>query len=77
MEAIRYVEEASLSKEEKALYEKNWDRIRSEKTIITAAEEKGKIEGKIEIAKHLKQLGVGVEIIHKSTGLSHEEIDRL
>jgi predicted transposase/invertase (TIGR01784 family) len=41
------------------------------------AEQKGKIEGKIETAKMLKNLGVYTEIISKSTGLSEEEIDNL
>ena len=44
-QAIRYLEATSLTKEEKMLYEKNWDRINSEKTIISEAEEKGRVEG--------------------------------
>lgn len=37
----------------------------------------GKIEGKIETAKQLKLLGVAIEIISKSTGLTTEEIEKL
>jgi predicted transposase/invertase (TIGR01784 family) len=40
-QAIQFVYEASLSKEEKLLYDKNWDRISSEKTLLTAAKEEG------------------------------------
>ena len=47
-QAINFVHEASLSKEEKALYDKNWDRISSEKTILTEAHAEGKAEGKAE-----------------------------
>jgi predicted transposase/invertase (TIGR01784 family) len=58
--AIQYVMEASLTKEEKLRYEKNWDRISSEKTLLTAAKdegleqglvigiEKGRVEGRVE-----------------------------
>ena len=46
MEAINYVHEASLSKEEKLLCEKNWDRISSEKTILTEAKAEGRAEGR-------------------------------
>jgi len=58
--AIQYVMEASLTKEEKLRYEKNWDRISSEKTLLTTAKdegleegvaigvEKGRVEGKAE-----------------------------
>ena len=43
--AIQYVMEASLTKEEKHRYEKNWDRISSEKTLLTAARDEGMEEG--------------------------------
>ncbi len=38
---------------------------------------KGEIRGKIETAKNLKNLGVDIEIILMSTGLTKEEIDKL
>lgn len=44
--AINFVMEASLSKEEKHLYEKNWDRISSEKTLLSAALAEGWVKGK-------------------------------
>jgi predicted transposase/invertase (TIGR01784 family) len=54
--AIRYVMEASLTKEEKLLYEKNWDRISSEKTLLTAAKDDGLVEGeKIGIEKGIAE----------------------
>jgi predicted transposase/invertase (TIGR01784 family) len=43
--AIQYVMEASLTKEEKLRYEKNWDRISSEKTLLSAALEEGEAKG--------------------------------
>jgi predicted transposase/invertase (TIGR01784 family) len=77
--AITYVMEASLTKEEKLLYEKNWDRISSEKTLLTAAKDDGLVEGeKIGIAKGEK-IGIekGIrEIARKAKlkGLPHSEI---
>lgn len=44
-QAINYVHEASLSKEEKLLYDKNWDRISSEKTILNEVRAEGRAEG--------------------------------
>ncbi|TVQ19977.1 MAG: Rpn family recombination-promoting nuclease/putative transposase [Bacteroidetes bacterium] len=43
--ALESVMEASMSKEEMMLYEKNWDRISSEKTLLSAAREDGWKEG--------------------------------
>jgi predicted transposase/invertase (TIGR01784 family) len=39
--------------------------------------EKGKKEGKLEMAKNLKRSGVDIDIIVKSSGLSKEEIEEL
>jgi predicted transposase/invertase (TIGR01784 family) len=80
--AIQYVMEASLTKEEKLRYEKNWDRISSEKTLLSAAleegEEKGIVKGrkqkKLEIAKKLKALGMSAEEIQNITGLNRQEL---
>jgi len=44
-DAIAFLEATSLTKEEQLLYEKNWDRISSEKTFLTEAREEGKAEG--------------------------------
>jgi hypothetical protein len=42
---MQYVMEASLTKDEKMRYEKNWDRISSEKTLLMAAKDEGLEEG--------------------------------
>ncbi len=57
--AIDYVMEASLSKEEMFLYEKNWDRISSEKTLLSAAKADGKAEGRAEGRAEGEQIGFG------------------
>jgi predicted transposase/invertase (TIGR01784 family) len=79
--AITFVMEASLSKSEKELYEKNWDRISSEKTLLSAAlaegEAKGEAKGRLEVAKKAKQMGMQPEDIANLTGLSIDEIEKL
>lgn len=79
--AIQYVMEASLTKEEKLRYEKNWDRISSEKTLLTAAKdegiEEGRIAERIELARNAKKMGMSANDICKLTGLSQEDIARL
>jgi len=84
-QAIEYVYEASLSKEEKALYDKNWDRISSEKTILHQTHEKGRAEGRAEgeldkamvIATKLLSNGMNVNEISEITGLSIFEIEQI
>jgi predicted transposase/invertase (TIGR01784 family) len=44
--------------------------------LIKSREKKGKIEGKIEAAKNLINLGVSMEIVIKSTGLSKEDLQK-
>jgi predicted transposase/invertase (TIGR01784 family) len=87
--AIQYVMEGSLTKEEKLRYEKNWDRISSEKTLLSAALEEGEAKGwvkgvekgreqeKLEIAKKLLKNGMSPEKIREITGLGPEELEGL
>jgi predicted transposase/invertase (TIGR01784 family) len=88
-EAVSFVYEASLSKEEKLLYDKNWDRISSEKTILNEVKAEAKAEGKAEgraegkaeqlydLAKKAKAMGMPVKDILSLTGLSEEELEAL
>ena len=46
-------------------------------TATKTALEQGLLQGRIEVAKQLKDNGISVEIIAKSTGLTKEEIDKL
>ncbi len=84
-QAVDFVYEASLTKEEKALYDKNWDRISSEKTILNETYSMGKADGvaegqlieKRKIAQSAKLIGLPIKDIAKMTGLSEEDIDKL
>ena len=46
-------------------------------TYLEKGHKKGKIEGKIEVAKNLLKNGIDIEIIIKSTGLTEKEINEL
>lgn len=62
-------------------YEESKKQYRDLNNVVNTAERKGIVKGEnkkaIEIAKSLKQHGVDVKIIFKSTGLSKEEIEKL
>ncbi len=73
--------EASLTKEEKLRYEKNWDRISSEQTLLTAAKEEGREKGReeerIELSRNAKKMDMSTDQICNLTGLSREEVEKL
>lgn len=68
----------------KAVYEQNLKTYRDYKSTVDTAFDEGKIEGKVEgikegkmeTARQLKNLGVDIQVIIKSTGLSADEIDK-
>jgi len=65
-----------ISKDEKArmLYESRQAEISDQLTRIKSAEEKGKLEGKLEDAISFLKLGVNEEIVDRGTGLSVEKV---
>lgn len=68
---------AKFSLEERKAYEESLKYYRDIKNVVDTSREEGKIEGKIEVAKKLKEAGVSIEIIIETTGLSAEEIYKL
>lgn len=92
-EAIELLKESSFTKNQLETYDKYWDSIRTEKTLmldsydegrykgmkegIEEGKKEGKIEEKKEIAKSLKNIGISIDIIKNSTGLSDDEINKL
>lgn len=87
--AVTVLEESAFTPEQLLGYEKFWDIISVEKTLVSSAERKGKEEGKKEgieegkkeekllIASNAKKQGLSPDIISSLTGLSVEEIERL
>ena len=58
-------------------YESSLKSYRDLKGVIDTAFDEGKLEGKLETAKSLKLLGIEIDVIAKSTGLTKEEIENL
>lgn len=87
--AVTVLEESAFTPEQLLGYEKFWDIISVEKTLVSSAERKGKEEGKKEgieegkkeekllIASNAKKQGLSPDIISSLTGLSIEEIEKL
>ena len=79
--ALELVQHSAFTDIELDRYDKFWDIIRTEQTLITSSEKKGRAEGIVEgiylVAKNLKQMGMPVSDIAKATKLSEEEINKL
>lgn len=88
-EAVLLSEESSYSEAELEAYDKYWDEVSTQKTLLNGyfrqGKEEGREEGKetgrnekaIEIARSLKQAGLTASEIAKHTGLSEVEITKL
>ena len=72
---------ASLTKEERVLYDEALKRYRDYKNTVEYAEEKGIKKGieqcKLEMALAMKRKGIPLEVIAECSGLSLEDIERL
>ena len=91
--AIHIVEESAFTEAELYAYEKYWDAVRTEKTLVTGKWKEGLAEGwtqgrlegrlegekskQMEIAKKARQKGMSITDIAELTGLSTEEIETL
>jgi predicted transposase/invertase (TIGR01784 family) len=76
-QAFEKAELAKFEPAERENYENSLKIYRDLKGVIDTAYDEGKLEGKLEIAKSAKQMGLKVEDIIKLTGLTKEEIERL
>lgn len=73
----KIVDIASLSKEEREKYDESIKVYRDSLVTMAFAEEKGRLEAQLEIARNLKSMGMDVDGICKATKLSIEEIEKL
>lgn len=76
-QAFDKAELAKFGQAELMSYENSLKTYRDLKGVIDTAYDEGKLEGKLETAKSLKSLGIKIDIISKSTGLTKEEIEKL
>lgn len=75
--AVEQVEESAFSPAQMEAYDKFWDIIRTENTLVESAERKGRIEALREAAVKLKRMGLTTEQISSATGLPIDEVERL
>ncbi len=79
--ALEEVKISAFTDEELRAYDKFWDRVSSEKTLMEGRYDEGLKDGEtnkaIQIAKKMKAAGMDIETIREMTGLDKEEIDKL
>ena len=68
---------ATFTPEELREYEDSLKTYRDLKNSLDTAEEKGRVEEKIAIARNLKSMGMSISDVSKATGLSEEGIKAL
>lgn len=76
--ALEVLEISAFSEAELLAYDKFWDVVSTERTLLSGSfaegVEKGKEESKTDIARNLLALGIPMDTITKATGLSQEEV---
>lgn len=70
-------EVSNLSKEERIKYDSALRHFRDTLNVMRGAEDKGRKEGRKEVARNLLALGIPVVTIMQATGLSEQEIEKL
>ena len=76
-QAFEKAELSKLGQTDRDKYENSLKVYRDLKGILNTAFDEGKMEGKMEIAKQAKQMGLSTTDISKLTGLTEEEIKKL
>ena len=83
--ALEEVKISAFTPDELRAYDKFWDIVSSERTLMDGSYKdgvkegikEGVKEGKIQVAKNLKAIGMDIDTIHEMTGLTKEEIGNL
>ncbi len=75
--AFTKAELANLDSSGMAQYESSLKVYRDMNNVVDTARIEGKIEGKIEVARSLKEKNIPIEVIIEVTGLTREEIEAL
>ena len=79
--ALEEVKISAFTDEELRAYDKFWDRVSSEKTLMDGRYDEGVQAGEankaLEIAKKMKAAGMDADTIFKMTGVKKEEIEKL
>ncbi len=75
--ALAKAELAKFNQAELYSYQMNLKVYRDYRNTVDTAFEDGQLQGKLKIAKALKESHISIDIISKTTGLSENEIDKL
>ncbi len=75
--ALEEVKISAFTEEELRAYDKFWDIIRSEKTLMSGSYKDGVNDEKNKIAKKMLLSGMNIETVMDMTGLSKDEIEKL
>ena len=79
--ALEEVKISAFTDEELRAYDRFWDRVSSEKTLMEGRYDEGKLAGgaekAVEIAKKMKAAGMDADTICKMTGVEKQEIERM
>ena len=75
--ALEIVEKSADTDGQLLAYDDFWMSVVDEKVIVEDAHNKGRAEGKTEVARNLKSMGLSLTDIAKATGLTEEEISQL
>ena len=68
---------SALSKEERMKYDESIKVYRDRLAIMAFERQKGQAEGKLEVARNLKQMGLATEAIAQATGLAPDVVGQL
>ena len=68
---------SALSKEDRMKYDESIKVYRDRLAIMVFERQKGQAEGKLEVARNLKQMGLATEAIAQATGLAPDVVGQL
>ena len=68
---------SALSKEDRMKYDESIKVYRDRLAIMAFERQKGQAEGKLEVARNLKQMGLATEAIAQATGLAPDVVRQL
>ena len=68
---------SALSKEDRMKYDESIKVYRDRLAIMAFERQKGQAEGKLEVARNLKQMGMATEAIAQATGLAPDVVGQL
>lgn len=75
--ALEEVKISAFSDAELRAYDKFWDVVSSEKTLLAGSYDDGKAAALLEVAKNMKAKGMNVQTIMEMTGLDKKEIEKM